>query len=303
MSSNLTNKKNFGPLFVLLSAAFFSIGGLFIKLAPWHPMAINSARNIFAVAITLLYRRYAGLKFKINKTVLFAALVTFTTSILFVFANKLTTAANAILLQYTAPIFIILAQWLFHKKRPRRLDMLVSGVVFAGVMLFLFDGLKGGSWLGDGLSLLSGVTLATMFLINTSPDAEPSSAFLLGQMFGAISGLPWLVSAGTSGQFTTSAWAGVAVLGIVQLGLGYIMLSIGLKNTAPLSASLISMAEPIFNPIWVAIFYGELVSLLSLAGGVIVIASIIFYNIALAKMAKKSVLPAAPPPEKLEQVE
>ena len=274
-----------GALFVFLSAVFFSIGGLFMKLIPWNGLAINSARNVFSVLVLAAFFRIRRHKLVINRTVLIGALAIVGTNILYSLANKLTTAGNTIILQFTAPIWVMVFSSLLLKKKPGRLDLIAAAFVFAGVICFFIDSLSSGHLAGDLLALLSGIFYAGVFMMNAREDSDSLSSVLIGMVLNVLTGLPFLIreqpfSAGMD------VWGPVLILGIFQLGLAYVFLTEGLAITPPVTASLISGIEPVLNPLLVAVFYGEMLTPLSLVGAAIVFLSVIGYNLIRLKQAE-----------------
>ena len=275
------SKKN-GTLYVMATAVLFSLGGVGIKYIPWPALAINGARNGIATVIIFIYLKAIRHKVVVNRSVLIGSCCMFVTTTLYVMANKLTTAANAIVLQFTAPVFIILAMWIFFHERPTRLDVSTCAVVLAGICFFFIDGLRGGGTLGNALALLSGVSYAGVFMMSLLEGSDSLSSILLGQGVSAIVGLPFLLQMQRA-EFTRTAIAAVVMLGVFQLGLAYILFSKGLETTPPVVASLTTGIEPILNPVWVAIFHGEMISPLSLVGAVVVVGAIVVYNVKKAK--------------------
>ena len=265
-----------GTICVLLASLLFSLGGLGIKLIPWNPLAINGARNLIAVFLIGFYMKKSGHRLIVNRGVLVGAFCMFGTTTLYVIANKLTTAANAIVLQFTAPIFLIFIMAIFFHQKPTRLDLVTCGVVLAGILCFFVDSLTSGGGLGNLLALLSGLTYAGVFLLNTLPGADSLSSILLGQCAGCVVGFPFLLQ---ERNFSLPVLGAVAMLGFFQLGLAYILFSCGLSAVPPVTASLTSGLEPVLNPVWVALFYHETISLLSLIGAVVVVSAVMLYNI------------------------
>ena len=274
-----------GALFVFLSAVFFSIGGLFMKLIPWNGLAINSARNVFSVLVLAVFFRIRRHKLVINRTVLIGALAIVGTNILYSLANKLTTAGNTIILQFTAPIWVMVFSSLLLKKKPGRLDLIAAAFVFAGVICFFVDSLSSGHLTGDLLALLSGIFYAGVFMMNAREDSDSLSSVLIGMVLNVLTGLPFLIR---EQPFLAGmdVWTPVLVLGIFQLGLAYVFLTEGLAITPPVTASLISGIEPVLNPLLVAVFYGEMLTPLSLVGAAIVFLSVIGYNLIRLKQAE-----------------
>jgi drug/metabolite transporter (DMT)-like permease len=274
-----------GPLLIVCTAILWSFGGLLIKLIPWDAMTIVGIRSVFAALVMIIYMRKPHITFSLP--VIMGALSMAGTTVLFVFANKLTTAANAIVLQYTAPIFVVVMSIIFLKKRPRPLDLAAVFAVFIGMALFFFDQLRADAMLGNILACLSGITFAGVFFANRLPNAKPEEAVLLGHLISAAVGMPF---AATNVTFEPAAWGAVALLGIFQLGLAYVLFSIGIKHTQSLSASLIATLEPLLNPIWVLLLTGEAPGVWALIGGVIVIATIVVYNIQDSKQSHKDLI-------------
>lgn len=267
-----------GAVFVFLSAVCFSIGGLFMKLIPWNGLAINSARNIFSFLVLAAFFRINKHRLVINKTVLIGAVAITGTNILYCVANKLTTAGNTIILQFTMPIWVMIFSALLLKKKPGRLDVIAAVFVFAGVICFFVDSLSSGHLTGDLLALLSGVFYSGVFMMNASKDSDPLSSVLIGMLFNVLTGLPFLIREQPLAA-EPKVWVTVVILGVFQLGLAYVFLTKGLEITPPITASLISGIEPVLNPLLVAVFYHEMLTPLSLVGAAIVFVSVLSYNL------------------------
>ena len=219
-----TAKKKNGVVFVLLSALCFSIGGLFLKMVPWSPLAINGGRALISTIIIAAVMAASHHKLILNKQVLLGAFCMLGEMILYVYANKLTTAANAIILQFTAPIFIILFLWVFFHQKPRRLDILTCVVVFIGIIIFFIDGISGGGMLGNLLAVLSGAFYAVVFMLNTFPEGDSLSSMVLAHGMCALIGIPFILQ---EKDFSFSPVMSVVVLGVVQQGAAFLCLSKG----------------------------------------------------------------------------
>lgn len=265
-----------GLLCVFGAALLYSIGGLCIKLIPWNGMAINGTRTAIALVVIGAYLYFTKHPPRVNRWVLVGALCVFGCNALFTMANKLTTAANTIVLQFTAPIFVIIFTVLFFRKRPSRLDLAACGVVFGGILFFFLDSLSMGGGLGNGLALLSGVAYAGVFLLNEMPDGDAISSVFWGDVISAVTGLPFLLG---ETDFTFVPVTAVLVLGVFQVAVAYILLSEGLKTTPAVTASLVSGIEPVLNPILVALFYGETMGAMALVGAAVVIGGVVGYNV------------------------
>ena len=269
-------KQSKGIFCVLMAALLFSIGGLCIKLVPWSPLAINGARNLISVILIGIYLKVIHHKIVINPAVLFGAVCMTGTTTLYTIANKLTTAANTIVLQFTAPVFVIFLMWLFFKERPKRTDIAASVAVFVGIICFFIDGLSSGNMLGNVLAVLSGVSYAGVFMMNSFEKSDSLSSIFLGQALSAVTCV-WFVFGET--DFGVTAIGGIVALGVFQLALAYIFMSKGLDEVPAVTASLTTAIEPILNPLWVALFYHEMITPLAFVGAVIVIAAVVGYNL------------------------
>ena len=282
-------KKHTGTLFVFLAALLYSIGGLCIKVIPWNGMSINGGRTAIALVVIGAYLAVIRHRPRLNRWVLLGALCIFGTNTLFSLANKLTTAANTIVLQFTAPVFVILFSALFWKKKPQKLDVAACAVVFGGVLFFFVDSLEAGGALGNVLAVLAGAAYGGVFLLNDFPDADAISSVFISSVFwgdvlSALTGLPFLVR---ETVFTPTALTSLVILGVFQVAVAYILLTIGLRTTPPVTASLVSGIEPVLNPLLVAAFYGETVGPFALAGAAIVICGVVGYNVLKARQPEK----------------
>lgn len=277
-----------GTLYVAMSAILYSIGGLCIKLIPWNGMSINGGRTAIALVVIGIYLILTRHPLKFNRWVLLGAVAVFGTNALFTLANKMTTAANAIVLQFTMPIFVVLFSALFFGYKPTKLDVGACAVVFGGILFFFLDSLSMGGGLGNGLALLSGVTYAVVFLLNKLPDGDAISSVFFGGILSSVTGLPFLLR---ETDFSPVPLISLAILGVFQVALAYIFLTIGLTTTPPVTASLVSGLEPVLNPIWVALFYHETVGGFALVGAAVVIGGVVGYNVLKVKEEKQGAEP------------
>ncbi len=270
-------------LCVFLASVCFSLGGLFIKLIPWQALAINGARNLIGAAVIGVYLLLTRHKLVFSRQVFIGAGAMIGVTTLFAISNKLTTAANAIVLQFTAPVFVILLMAALYHEKPRKADMITCAAVLLGVILFFVDGIQAGHLPGNITAVLSGVCYAGVFMMNTGEKADAISSCFLGQLAAGVIFTPLCLR---ETDFSAPTLASVLALGAVQVGGAYILFSYGIRRTKPVTASLITGMEPIMNPLWVALFYGEAVSALAIVGSVIVVGSIVLYNVWLARGGK-----------------
>ena len=272
---------NLGPLYIIIAAVFWSFGGLLGKLIPWSGLTIAALRGIIAAVTIGLYRR--SFSFKLNKPILLAGISLTITTILFMIANKMTSAANAIVLQYSSPVFIILLTLIIYKQKPKKRDMFAIFGVLVGISIFFLDQFKSGNYIGDLIALGSGLSFAAVFFANKLPNASPIDATYLGNLLSLFI-LPFVFFDQKFLMNQSSlTWLYITLMGVFQLGFGYIFFSLGIKHTAATTSSIIATLEPILNPIWVFVFIGEVPSLLALVGGVIVLITVSIYNVIVTK--------------------
>ena len=268
--------KHTGTLCVFLAALLYSIGGLCIKVIPWNGMSINGGRTVIALVVIGIYLALIRHKPRFNRWVFLGSLCIFGTNALYSVANKLTTAANTIVLQFTAPIFVIVFSALFWKRRPQKLDIAACVVVFGGVLFFFVDSLEAGGALGNVLAILSGAAYGGVFLLNDFPDSDAISAVFWGDVLSAVTGLPFLLQ---EQPLAPTALFSLVILGVFQVAVAYILLTIGLRTTPAVTASLVSGIEPVLNPLLVALFYGETIGRFAFIGAAVVICGVVGYNV------------------------
>ncbi len=191
------------------------------------------------------------------------------TMILYVLGNKMTTAANTILLEYTSPIYIIMFGPAILGEKNKISDYISVVVVLCGMVLFFSEGLETGNMVGNIIAALSGVSFGfcTIFMRNQSPDRSINS-FMLAHIITFVSCVPF---AFISGMPSGLSFVGLVLLGIFQIGIPSVLYSVGLKNVRALTATFISMIEPLMNPVWVMIFDGETPSWQCLVGGSLIL--------------------------------
>ncbi len=256
-----------------LCAAMWSIAGIFIKLIPWNPFVIAGFRSLIASFVLLAYIKKTGMKLRLNKRTVSIALVTGITFLLFVSANKLTTAANAIALQYTAPVFLLGISAVFLHQRFRFGDVLAVVLTLCGIALFFFDKLEPGQLFGNLVAVAAGLTMSLMFLLTGNSDDETRmGGIYFAHLLTAAVGVPLAFFYET--QITQAAVLSILALGIVQLGIPYVLYGLASRRCSPLTCSLISVVEPILNPVWVLIFDGEAPGIFALVGGAAVVLTV-----------------------------
>ena len=267
-----------GNLIILVTALLWSTGGVLIKFIPWGTLSIASLRGLISVTFLLglrLLRRRKGQfqPVRFTKYNVAAGAAMFATSALFLAANKLTTAANAIVLQYIAPILILLYTALVQKRRPTKAEILLTIMVFVGCVLAFADKLGGSGTLGDALAVLSGFCFAALLLISKMKETQAEDGQIIGCGMSFIFCLPFLLT-DRSITFAPESVGAMLALGILQYSLPSFLFAKGVKMTHPVAASIILTAEPIMSPVWVFLFLGELPGTLAIVGFVFVISAV-----------------------------
>ena len=270
------NKKNFGTIYIFTSAVLFSLAGVLIKLLPWSSFTINGMRNLFAFVVMAIYLKKTRHKIIINRVVITGAICNLLMNLTFVMATKLTSAANAIVLQFTEPIFLILFLMLFWKHKPDKKAIITCFIVFGGILCFFFDKLTPDGLAGNLLAVVSGALYAFVFLMKKTKNSDFESSILISQSASFLLFMPWYFK---ETDFAPVNFLLIIILGVFQMGIAYVLLAKGLELVSPITASLTSTIEPILNPIWVAVFYGEMISAIAIVGAAIVIISSTAYNI------------------------
>ena len=265
--------RNRAILEMLLCAALWSIAGIFIKLIPWNSIVIAGLRSLIAGLVMFVYMRARGIGFTADRRSLAGGAALCLTLTCFVAANKLTTAANSIVLQFTAPMFIVVFSALFLKKRFLRADVLAVVLTMAGISLFFFDQLTPGHLAGNCVAIFAGMAFACYYMsLEGASESQRMSAILIAHGLTFLVGLPFTFV--YPPELSAAPVACILVLGVVQLGIPYVLLGRASGACPPLACSLLGAVEPLLNPVWVFIFYGEAPGLWALIGGVVVVATI-----------------------------
>ena len=266
-------KENKAIVEMLVCATLWSIAGIFIKFLPWNGFAVASLRSLIAGLTILVYMAIAKVPIRFNKKILITGILTGCVYTCFVCANKLTTAANAIVLQFTSPVFIVILSAILFKQKFKKADYITVVLTLAGITLTFLDNLEGGYILGNIVSIGAGLFMAGMFVFVGDLDSESRfSAVFIGQMFTFLVGLPFVIT--TKPVFNLTTVSSILILGIFQLGISYVLYVKATKYCPPLACCLLGVLEPLLNPVWVMIFDGETPGPLALVGGLIVVITI-----------------------------
>ncbi|MFM8456643.1 MAG: DMT family transporter, partial [Ignavibacteria bacterium] len=239
-------------LYLLITAILWSTGGLLIQSIDAHPFAIAGGRSMIAGVLLWVYLRKP--RFTFSKAQLAGALFYALTVILFVLANKLTSAANAILLQYTGPIHVALFSWMFLKEKVTKIDWLAIIAVIVGMCLFFMDDISTDGMLGNIVAILAGMSFAGLAIsLRMQKDESPLESILLGNIVTGLFGFAWLYQSMPMNQ---DSMIGLLLLGIVQLGIPYILYAKAIQHVTALESILIPVLEPLLNPLWVFLASG-----------------------------------------------
>jgi drug/metabolite transporter (DMT)-like permease len=267
-----SHEMKLGILAMAATAFLWSIAGLFIKVIDWNPFAIAAARSAVSSLVILAWLKRPHLNWSLPQVG--AALANTATMLLFVSANKTTTAANAILLQYIGPLFTaIIGAWIL-KERTRWEHWAAFAFVAVGMVLLFMDKIGGGRLLGNVLAVLSGLAFSFCFvLLRKQKDASPLESLLLAHWSTVAIGLGVCLFL-PAPHLTWKAAGAIAMLGLLQVGVAAILFSYAIKRITAVSANLIAVIEPVFNPIWVFLALGEAPGLRAITGGVIIVVAV-----------------------------
>ncbi|HVS53922.1 MAG TPA: DMT family transporter [Opitutaceae bacterium] len=274
-------------LLLVAAALCWSLAGLLIKNVAtlWPGLAVAGGRGAIAAVFLLATNR--GLRFRFSRAQLLGAFAYAACTITFCWATTLTTAANAILLQYTAPVWVALFGAWFLGEPPRRADWIAIVVVLGGMTLFFADSLELAHVLGNTIAIVSGVCFAGMTIaLRRQKDTSASESIILGNALAFLVGLPWIVRAPA---LDAAGWTSLLLLGVVQLGVSYWLYARAIRHVTALEAVLIPVIEPILNPVWVLLALHEKPTPLALVGGAIVLVAVTLRAFASIREGRKFV--------------
>jgi len=256
-------------LIMVLTSILWSSGGILIKLVNVPPLAVSGLRSLIAATIIYIYLRKPKFTWSLYQVLGGVAYASMAVS--FVAATRLTTAANAVMLQYTAPIYVAILGSVILKEKVVTKDIIAIVSTFAGVIMFFADSFELGRLGGNILAIVSGFCFA-LFIVCTrqQKEASPMETILLGNIFTAILCIPFTVGV----QYDFGSITGIILLGIIQFGVPYVLYGVAIKHIRAIDAVMIAVIEPILNPLWVFLFMGERPGGWAVLGGMIVLAAI-----------------------------
>lgn len=276
--------------FVLIAVLLWSTGGFFIKYTTLDAFSVNLGRSLFAAMTVAVFTYRKGLK--PDLFTLFTSLLYAGTLSCFVYANKTTTAANAIFLQYTAPVYILILSPFILKEKFRAADLLTVLICLAGMSLFFLEdqsssnALAPNVFLGNLAALASGVFFGLYFIFLRHPkmleNPNPAISVFYGNLLIVVFMLPLIWQNPPAPQ--TNDLLAVLYLGVFQIGIAYILFTKGIADgVRSLDASIIGFVEPLLNPVWVFLLLKETPSKWAIFGGLVIVAAIVFHTLINAK--------------------
>jgi drug/metabolite transporter (DMT)-like permease len=266
-----------GQAAILLCAVLWSTSGLFIKIVDWNPTVIAGGRSVLAVVFLIAVRGKKRLPKKILP--LFASGFWYAaTMILFVIANKLTYSANAILLQYAAPVWACLFAWFYLKERPHWEHWVSLALTSLGLFMVFANALAGGSVLGDCLALISGIAFAANSVaLRGHKEGDPLDVMICAHIMCAAYAAPFFF------LYPPSLNAGdimaMLFMGLFQIGAASALFAYGVRRVRAVQAMLTAAIEPVLNPVWVLLATGEKPGSSVIAGGSVIIAAVVFSSL------------------------
>jgi drug/metabolite transporter, DME family len=281
---NHSNQPPYSPLLLVLAAAIiWSTGGLFIKWTTLSGLELSFGRSLLAAITVAIFTRREG--FGLNRVTALAALLYAALLLLFVLATKATTAANAIFLQYTAPLYVLVLEPLLYKEKFRRRDLVTVLFCVIGMSLFFVGKLRPQDVTGNLLALASGVCFALYFLLlrhSRAREVNRASSVIYGNLLVVLIAAPAGLAA--IPHISLHDALSVLYLGVVQIGLAYTLFTLGMsRGIRSLDAGIVGYIEPVLNPIWVFLCLGERPSKWALIGGAIIISAVVAHTMLKAK--------------------
>ena len=263
-------------LHLLAAAVLWSTAGAAIKNCSLTGWQVSLGRSFFAALV--LFFAFSAARKKPTRPVLFVALAYAATVKLFVLANKLTTAANAIFIQDAAPLYVaLLSPWLL-KERASRAELLAVPIYVLGIGLFFGDKLEAGHTEGNLVALASGIAFAFCIMgLRRVRDDRAVAATAWGNLIAVVVSAPFAID----GPIPTTADIGIlAFLGVFQLALAYALFAKGLRDVPAVEASLLVLLEPVLSAVWAYLFADETPGPFALAGGAVILGATIWRTVA-----------------------
>ncbi len=277
-----TDSQGRGALLIILASVAWSFAGVLSKWAPWGAFSLVGTRALVTAIVFGISRKSFRPSF--GKGTWLGAAGVALTSTLFIIANKLTTAANAIVLQYAMPIVVILGTWLVWGQRPGKVDIAATLLTLGGVVLCFVGGFSRGSLLGDSIALFTAFTFSLVFFAARLPNTDPMNYTYLGNLLCSL----FLLTIPFDPDFVINVRAVLSALAMgVCLAAGYYFFTAGMRTRVhPVTASIVANVEPVLNPFWTFLFLGENPGPYSILGAALVILSVSVYGVMKARAGR-----------------
>ena len=251
-------------------ALMWSLAGFNIKMIEWSPYAIAAGRSLVAVILLAPMVLRKGFQ-KIDRYVIGGAICYAAFNYCFITSTTLTSSAIAIMMQYTAPIYVALLSWLFLRERVGWADIISVGFVFLGMIFFFLDSNSGGSLKGNIVSIFNGITFAGISIfLRLQKDGNPALSMYLGNVISAVAGLPIMWNAGMP---DTISFLFLLLAGLL-VAVSYTLYAKASTGLSALETVLIPIIDPVMNPVWVFLFLDERPGALTIVGAAVILVSV-----------------------------
>jgi drug/metabolite transporter, DME family len=275
-----------GLVYISITALLWSSSGLFIKILDLEALQISFYRSgiaaitVFIISVLRNRKKSNPLKIQFDKISVLSAFFYAGILIFFVVATKMTTAANAIFLQFTAPIYLLVLEPIFLKTKFEPKNLITIAVTVCGMILFFFGRLELGSIYGNLFAIISGICFAVYSLLLRKQRMEQKIENTLSSPIMGNTLVAFIAFFIIFPEFSISGTETLILLymGIIQIGISYVIFDAGIKYVSATESMIIATMEAIFNPIWVFLGIGETPSVYALAGGLIIFAAILWRN-------------------------
>ena len=251
-------------------ALMWSLAGFNIKMIEWSPYAIAAGRSLVAVILLAPMVLRKGFQ-KIDRYVIGGAICYAAFNYCFITSTTLTSSAIAIMMQYTAPIYVALLSWLFLRERVGWADIISVGFVFLGMIFFFLDSNSGGSLKGNIVSIFNGITFAGISIfLRLQKDGNPALSMYLGNVISAVAGLPIMWNAGMPDTISLL----FLLLAGLLVAVSYTLYAKASTGLSALQTVLIPIIDPVMNPVWVFLFLDERPGALTIVGAAVILVSV-----------------------------
>lgn len=276
--NNFMNASKKAVLFTFITSILWSTSGLFIKLVEWDYLAIVFGKALFT-AIPM-YFMVKKTKILWSKAVIGGAISYAAFTFCITLSTKLTTSSNAVLMQYTAPVYVAILSGILLKEKVLKLDWICLGTVLIGMALFFIDKTGGGSVLGNIIAIGNGISFAGMAIsLRMQQSGNPEQSVFLGNVLAAILSVPFAFRAGLPSMKSIL----VLIFSGIVLAISYELYSLATKHLTALQSVLIPVLDPVLNPVWVFLAIGEKPGIISFLGGLIILIAVTLRSLLIMK--------------------